>query len=115
MLRDKRTVKVNQDDGVLWIASGKIFPLPKEAKYQFPISLNKGKAFAKLKIVTPYQGIVYLKDEFIIIKNQERKISLDLLHLTKTIKNCSIKFLPLVQNYQYVDQYTTLCLVEFFS
>ena len=30
MLRDKRTVKVNQDDGVLWIASGKIFPLPKE-------------------------------------------------------------------------------------
>ena len=114
MLRDKRTVKVNQDDGVLWIASGKIFPLPKEAKYQFPKSLNKEKAFAKLKIVTPYQGIAYLKDEFIIIKNQERKISLDLLHLTKTIKNCSIKFLPLVQNYQYVDPYTTLCVIEFY-
>jgi hypothetical protein len=33
MPRDKRTVKVNQDDGVLWIASGKkkkkkIFPKP---------------------------------------------------------------------------------------
>jgi hypothetical protein len=25
MPRDKRTVKVNQDDGVLWIASGKCF------------------------------------------------------------------------------------------
>ena len=114
MLRDKRTVKVNQDDGVLWIASGKIFSLPKEVKYNFPNSLNKEKAFAKLKIITPYQGIAYLQEEFIIIKNQERKISLDLLHLTKTIKNCSIKFLPLVQNYQYVDPYTTLCVVEFY-
>ena len=112
--RDKRTVKVNQDDGVLWIASGKIFPLPKEAKYKFPTSLNKEKAFATLKIVTPYDGITYLKDEFLIIKNQKRKIILDLLHLTKTITNCSIKFVSLVQNYQYVDKYTTLCIVELY-
>ena len=112
--RDKRTVKVNQDDGVLWIASGKIFPLPKEAKYKFPTSLNKEKAFATLKIVTPYDGITYLKDEFLIIKNQKRKIVLDLLHLTKTITNCSVKFVSLVQNYQYVDKYTTLCIVELY-
>ena len=112
--RDKRTVKVNQDDGVLWIASGKIFPLPREAKYKFPTSLNKEKAFATLKIVTPYDGITYLKDEFLIIKNQKRKIILDLLHLTKTITNCSIKFVSLVQNYQYVDKYTTLCMVELY-
>ena len=112
--RDKRTVKVNQDDGVLWIASGKIFPIPKEAKYKFPTSLNKEKAFATLKIVTPYDGITYLKDEFLIIKNQKRKIILDLLHLTKTITNCSVKFISLVQNYQYVDKYTTLCIVELY-
>jgi hypothetical protein len=114
MLRDKRTVKVNQDDGVLWIASGKIFPLPREVKYLFPPILDRKKAFATLKIVTPYDGIAYVKDEFLIIKNQERKISLDLLHLTKSIKNCSIKFIPLVQTYQYVDKYTTLCVVEIF-
>ena len=41
MLRDKRTIKVNQDDGILWIASGKIFPLPKESQYLFPEKLVK--------------------------------------------------------------------------
>jgi hypothetical protein len=48
MLRDKRTVKVNQDDGVLWIASGKIFPLPKDIILFFEV-FETEKAFAKLK------------------------------------------------------------------
>jgi hypothetical protein len=34
---------------VLWIASGKIFPLPKEIYYIFLRSLGTEKAFAKLK------------------------------------------------------------------
>jgi hypothetical protein len=114
MLRDKRTVKVNQDDGVLWIASGKIFPLPKEINYTFPRSLEIEKAFAKLKIVSPYEGTVLVRDGFITIKNQEAKYSLDLLQLTKKIKNCSIQFVSLVQNYQYIDKYTLLSVVEIF-
>jgi hypothetical protein len=114
MLRDKRTVKVNQDDGVLWIASGKIFPLPKEINYTFPKSLEIEKAFAKLKIVSPYEGTVLVRDGFITIKNQEAKYSLDLLQLTKKIKNCSIQFVSLVQNYQYIDKYTLLSVVEIF-
>ena len=114
MLRDKRTVKVNQDDGVLWIASGKIFPLPKEVDYTFPKSLQHEKPFAKLKIVSPYEGIVLLKDGTITIKNQESKFTLDLLQLTKKIKNCSIKFLPVVQNYQYIDKYTVISFIEIY-
>jgi hypothetical protein len=114
MLRDKRTVKVNQDDGVLWIASGKIFPLPKEVKYVFPSSLELGKSFAKLKIVSPYEGIVLIKNGLITIKNEDSQFLLDLLQLTKKIKNCSIKFLPVVRNYQYIDRYTVLCSVEIF-
>ena len=114
MLRDKRTVKVNQDDGVLWIASGKIFPLPKEVKYTFPKSLQNEKPFAKLKIVSPYEGIILLKDGTITIKNQESKFALDLLQLTKKIKNCYIKFLPVVQNYQYIDKYTVISFIEIY-
>ena len=114
MLRDKRTVKVNQDDGVLWIASGKIFPLPKEAKYQFPSSLKKTKPFATLKIISPYNGVVTIKNETITIHNKDKKVTLDLLSLTKTIKNCSLKFIPIIQNYNYIDSYTTLCIVEFY-
>ena len=114
MLRDKRTVKVNQDDGVLWIASGKIFPLPKEVDYTFPKTLSVEKPFAKLKIVSPYEGIILLKNGIITIINQEEKFSLDLLQLTKKVKNCSIKFLPVVQNYQYIDKYTVISTIEIF-
>ena len=114
MLRDKRTVKVNQDDGVLWIASGKIFPLPKEVDYTFPKILNLEKPFAKLKIVSPYEGILLLKDGIITIINQEEKFILDLLQLTKKVKNCSIKFLPIIQNYQYIDKYTVISTIEIF-
>ena len=114
MLRDKRTVKVNQDDGVLWIASGKIFPLPKEVDYTFPKTLNLQRPFAKLKIVSPYEGIVLLKDGVLTIKNQDSKFLLDLLQLTKKIKNCAIKFLPVVQNYQYIDKYTVISTIEIF-
>ena len=114
MLRDKRTVKVNQDDGVLWIASGKIFPLPKEISYTFPRALDFEKPFAKLKIISPYEGIVLLKDGIITIKNQNSKFLLDLLQLTKKIKNCSIKFLPIVQNYQYIDQYSIVSFIEIY-
>jgi RNA polymerase Rpb1, domain 5/RNA polymerase Rpb1, domain 4 len=114
MLRDKRTVKVNQDDGVLWIASGKIFPLPKEVNYMFPKVLQVEKPFAKLKIVSPYEGIVIVKDGLITINNQDSKFLLDLLQLTKKIKNCSIKFLPIVQNYQYIDKYTIISVIEIY-
>jgi hypothetical protein len=114
MLRDKRTVKVNQDDGVLWIASGKIFPLPKEIEYKFPKALEKNRPFATLKIITPYQGIVSLKEDEMTIQTKTKKISLDFIPLLKSIKNCCIKFTPIVQNYQYVDAYSTLCIVEFY-
>lgn len=114
MLREKRTVKANQEEGVLWIASGKIFPLPKEVNYVFPSNLGTEKPFAKLKIVSPYQGIVLIKNGLLTIKNEESHFLLDLLQLTKKIKNCSIKFVPLLQNYQYIDRYSVLCTVEIF-
>ena len=52
MLRDKRTVKINQDDGMLWIASGTIFLLPNEAKFLFPSRLSSKIPLAKLKIIS---------------------------------------------------------------
>ena len=41
MVREKRVIKVNQDDGVVWITSGKIFPLPKEIEYSIGNNLEK--------------------------------------------------------------------------
>jgi DNA-directed RNA polymerase subunit beta' len=112
--RNKRTIKVTQDDGVLWIASGKIFPVPKEIKYLFPKILTKTKPFAKLKLVTPYEGIAILKNETITIVNQKTQIVIDLVDLEQVVENCSLCFSSTIKNYQYVDQYTILSYIEFF-
>ena len=114
MQREKRTIKVNQDDGVLWITSGKIFPVPKEIKYKFPKRLNKEKSFASLKLSTPYSGIVLLKENSLVILNQTKKLTLDLLLLRRVLKNCFLKVFPIIRNYQYVDKYSILSFLQIF-
>ena len=114
MFRDKRTIKVNQDDGVLWIGAGKVFPLPKEINYLFPAKLEKNRSFAYLKIITPYQGIINCSKKILSIVNKEKKLSLSLESLVKSITNCSFKISTIVRNYQYVDKYTILGFLEIF-
>ena len=62
MMRDQRKIKVNQDDGILWIASGKIFPIPKEAKYLFPKRLKKKNSICEIKISKSKKGIIEVKN-----------------------------------------------------
>ena len=112
--KNKKIVKINQDDGILWIASGKIFALPKEVNYKFLPSLDTNRSFAQLKLSSPYEGIIQLTSSSLSIISNELKISLDFLNLTKNLKNCRIKFFPLVKNYQYVDKYTILGFFEIF-
>jgi hypothetical protein len=114
MPRDKRTVKVNQEDGVLWIASGKVFPVPKEIKYLFPKVLNKTKPFALLKLVTPFQGITLIKNDSITLITKTNQITLELSNIKKVLQNCSVKFSPIIKNYQYVDKHTILSFIEVF-
>ena len=105
---DKPKVKVNQDDGVLWLASGKVFPLPKEAEFHFPKDFTKNKLLATLKIITPIQGIVIFEGETLSILNNDQKINIEVSTLSKSIKNCHVKLSVFIKNYQYVDEYTTL-------
>jgi len=114
MVREKRVIKVNQDDGVVWITSGKIFPLPKEIEYSIGSTLTKSNQLGRLKIVTPYQGIVFIENQTVKIVNGERKINLDLFNLIKPFSNCRLKLSLLVKNYQYVDQSTILGFIEIY-
>ena len=111
---DKSKVKVNQDDGILWVGSGKIFSLPKEIDYQYPNILRKNKSIGKLKIISPYSGLVKIEDKKISLINEVTQLEINLSNLTGTVKNCEIKFSPLVKNYQYVDSFTVLGFIEYF-
>jgi hypothetical protein len=110
----KKTIHVNQYEDAIWIASGKIFPLPKEINYQFPVSLNKKKSFATLKLITPFKGFIKITENTITLFGQEKNLKIEFLSLVKEIKNCLLKFSPLIKNYQYVDEHTILGIYEIF-
>jgi DNA-directed RNA polymerase beta' subunit len=112
MLKDKRTIKVNQDDGILWIASGKIFTLPREVNYLFSKKFSNLIPFAKLKIITPISGIIKRENSKIYIFNNEKKIEIDSSVFFKSIKNCKIKISFTFKNYQYVDKHSVIGFIE---
>jgi hypothetical protein len=115
MFREKRVIKVNQDDGVLWLASGKLFILPKEAEFFSKKSLLKARPFSSLQLISPYQGIVSFSNNEILITGTEKTFSLNLNQLKIEIKNVFTKFSFLLKNYQYIDSFTALGIFHFFS
>lgn len=115
MFREKRTIKVNEDDGILWISSGKILLLPKEVDYHFSSILSEEKPFASLNFSFPFQGIIKFSQKKIIIYNQNKKFLFDLNEFKMEIKNAFIKIFLYPKNYQYVDSFTLLGTLNFFS
>jgi hypothetical protein len=119
MLRDKRIIKVNQDDGILWITSGKIFVLPKEINYFSSISqfLDKTRPFSALNLIIPFDGIITYVNNFNLleIKTKEKYFQLDLNNLNIILNNTFLKFSLFVKNYQFVDKYTILGILYLFS
>ena len=115
MFREKRTIKVNQDDGILWISSGEIFLLPKEAKYGFLNSLSKEKPFASIHFTFPFKGIIKFFEKKLILFTEKKKFSLNLNELKIETKNTFAKISLFLKNYQYVDPFTLLGVVNFFA
>lgn len=112
--KDKRTIKINQDDGVLWIAAGQIFALPKEVSYIFSKELKNTRPLARLKLISNYEGLVYEKNSSLFILNNQLKITIHLENLIKVIKKCRVEFVSIIKNYQYIDKYTVLGYLEIF-
>ena len=112
--RKGKTRRILLKQGLLWIAAGKIFPLPVEAEYLFGKSLHKEKAIARLKINTPNEGIILLDASSLSIVTKQKKIVINLSDFTQHFRNCSVKIIPLVKNYQYVDPFTVLAFIYIF-
>lgn len=110
----EKTRRILLNQALLWIAAGKIFPLPIEAEYLFEKNLQKNRAIARLKISTPKEGMILLNSFCISILTKNNKMDIDLSYLKKNFKNCFMKIVPLVKNYQYVDPFTVLAFLYIF-
>jgi hypothetical protein len=114
IFREKRTIKVNQDDGILWITSGKLFTLPKEANTFFPEIFMKNYPFSFIKFVSPFEGVIKISKENLILLNKNQKYYLNLKKLKIITKGFFSKLSLFVKNYQYIDSYTILGNLYFF-
>lgn len=101
--------------GLFWITSGKILSLPIETEYNFSEILSNEKSIGKLKIITPYEGIIVLNNYSISIINKEQKLIIPFSNFTQKFKNLSLQIIPLVRNYQYVDSNTIIASLLIFS
>ena len=119
-------IKVVVNNGVLWLTSGTIFILPKEIKYNFPRSfensslkaLEKNKSFAKLKIISPKNGLLRYDSDSeslsIISFKKNLSLTLKLNSIKKKIENCKVEFVPISKNFQYIDKYSIIGFLYLF-
>jgi len=116
MMRDKRTIKVNQDDGILWIAGGKLFLVPNEIKYIEKKEIFTYQPFGKLNLIFPKdEGYVKFFESQLILITESQKYLLDFKNLKILTKNCFSKLTFLLKNYQFIDSYTIFAIIYFFS
>lgn len=106
--RDNRTIKVTKDDGIIWLAAGKIFSISKESKYKFPNKLDKNRSFGEIKLITPFAGIIENTKNKLSIFSKKQKINIDFSKINKKFVNCKVEFNLLTKNYQFVDKHTIL-------
>jgi hypothetical protein len=111
----KKEMKVTEDDGILWIDSGKFFSLPKEIEFLASNKLEKNKPFAKIKLSTPTDGVFISSSSQIFFIKENKKICLRFQDLEKQIQNCFTKIFLLNRNYQYFDKYTIFAYLYIFS
>ena len=109
-----KTRRIVLKQGLLWIAAGKILPLPMEAEYLFEKIIKKEKAIARLKISCPQDGRIVFHESSLSIVSSNNKIEINLSNFKQNYKNCVTKIVPLVKNYQYIDAYTVVAFVYIF-
>jgi hypothetical protein len=114
MFREKRTIKITQDTGILWLSSGKFFLFPKEIQFFNSKVFSQKVPFASLYFTFPYRGILSFSNTKLILFNEKKQFSLDFQKLQSFIKNTFVKISLFIKKYQYVDPFTLLGILNFF-
>lgn len=106
--KDKQEISLTEEDGVLWIDSGKVFPLSKETSFKFPKQLISGKAIGYQKFISPYNGVVFINEAAIMLLTTKKRYELNINEVLTKSHNYLTKVSFFVKNYQYVDPHTIL-------
>lgn len=106
--KDNKEISLTEEDGILWVDSGKLFPFPRETRFLYPQQLSLKKAISYQKISVPSSGILLINQSKIILINKKKRIELNLNQLNNIQDNFSLQFSLFSRNYQYIDKFTTI-------
>lgn len=106
-----KRIAITLEEGVLWVTFANIFPIPSQSALHFRKKLEKKKSFASLKVSVSEAGYIHLSENCLTLFTKTKTLTLELTHLLMSFKNCSVKILPIVKNYQYVDASTTVAFL----
>ena len=112
--RRNQILRVNIQEGVIWVGLGKMISVPKETKVRFFSCLDPQTPLGKLKIMSPIHGYIELQKNGILIWNKETKVHIYFDACLPSLTNGSFQLCPTVQNYQYIDSHTILAFVFLF-
>jgi hypothetical protein len=114
IIRDAGSIKVNQEEGILWLSSGKLYLFPKEIYFCPKKAFQQQKPFAWLTLVTPQEGILKIFSKKIFLKTKKNKYFLNLENIEFSIKNTISKLSIVGKNYQKLDNYSLFGYFYFF-
>lgn len=114
--RNNSLVKVNLNEGIMWLSSAKLFPIPLEAKFYSSKKFRKKKAFASINLVTPFASLFFKNEEekYFSLKTSKKEFTFFYSTFLPEEKNYQAQFLSFAKNYQYLDPYTILGSYTFF-
>ena len=112
---EQANVNYSETRGILWISPGKYFSAPREAEYLYTKILHKEKPLLSIRFSFPFDGIIYLKKDELKIITEENNSILDLKKLQLTQIYTPIKINFFVKNQQYLDSFTILGTISFFT
>jgi hypothetical protein len=106
---------IGKNSSLVSVGNGKIFLLPKEAKLNTIKTLNQNHGLFSLKIVTPFPGIISFTNSYFFLISNKQKYILNFESLKSQIKGVHKKFNFFFKNYQYLDSYSLLINILYYS
>lgn len=114
-----KELKILQKNAVLWLTSGKLCSIPTEIYLGSEKFLKKNKAFAQLKIITPFTAYTNIKKNTISIYIYSKHLNIDipfssLFHSYSYQKHFILNIFPLIKHNQFLDSHSILVSIYLF-
>jgi len=103
-----------ENEGTIWIGSGKAIEVPSQALVAFSRVLSQKKSIARLKLISPIHGKLKISGAILTIRNKKESREIDIGLFTRQFLHSKTEIGLLVKNYQMIDSSAILAFFYIF-